>query len=121
MWDFFKQAWLHLLPLLGPLGQIARPAVAIVYTVYTWIEAVIEIIGEAQIKYGSLYNAYLAVQNLLGNHAFGALPVQLEQPLKFLNAFLPLTEALVLIAATLIVYMMSLGLRIAKSWIPTVN
>lgn len=122
MWDWLKTVlYKSMGPALAMFASIANPVVFIVMMVWQVANTVVEFTGDLQQKHGSLYNAYTNFMQEVGGSVFGQFPPAIASPLGFINAFVPLTEMLILVAMASVFYMLALAFRIVKSWIPTVN
>jgi len=112
--------WLSdfLSPALKPIKAASEPLVALIYTIQTLISFFTAAVKEFVEKHEGFFNAYNYAMQVIGAKGFDLLPTQIAQPMRFLNAFLPVTEMLVFCAATALAYAAAMVLRMLKTWIP---
>lgn len=121
MLDWFKETFMGALgPVLAFFTAIFNPAIAIVVGIWQGCQFVYEMIGKGSTQFDAVVSSYNGIMALVGGSVFGQLPPQLGAAIGFLNAFLPVTEALILVALGIVIYTLCVVLRMLKSWIPTV-
>jgi len=122
MFDWLKTTFLGALgPVLAFFTTIFNPAIAIVVGIWEVCQFCYNLIGKGNAAFNTAIGKYQEMLTLVGGSVFGNMPGQLGQALGFLNAFLPLTEALVLVAVAVVLYSLCVALRVLKSWIPTIG
>jgi hypothetical protein len=122
MFDWLKSTFLGLLgPAVSFFAVVFNPLVAIVLGIWELAQFTYGLIGKSSEAFEDTKNGYDALLNMVGGSVFGELPAQIGSAVGLLNAFLPLTEALVLVGLGVVFYTACVVLRVIKSWIPTVN
>jgi len=122
MLDWFKSTFFGALgPVLAFFASVCNPLIALALGLWQAAQFVYEMIGKGSAAFDEMSEKYSETMTLVGQSVFGNLPPQLASATGFLNAFLPITEALILVAIAVIFYTGCVVLRVVKSWIPTVS
>jgi hypothetical protein len=122
MLDWLKSTFLGALgPALAFFAAVLNPAVALVLALWEGAQLVYNFIGKGSLAISVARQKYVEILAIVGESVFGQLPTQLSNAVGYFNAFFPLTEALLLAAASVIFYTLCVMLRVLKSWIPTVS
>lgn len=114
-----------LMDLITPCFKLAaalfNPALAVGLAAYELLQWISRTLTGSDIQVTGITASFTALKAATAGAVFGAFPPQIGNAIAFMNYMFPVTEALIMLGALSALYVLAVGFRIVKSWIPTVN